>query len=452
MVFALRIAAAITAGVPTEKGKSDMQLFGGKKGGKHSGSHKAKTDTRRDDYEYANKSSAPAKTESAPKAQGKPAKKKSGAGKAIKVILIVLLSIVVLLAAAFVYIEFFMDGPTQNNGGIVNGGDDEPTPTATVEGRKPGVYTVLVAGVDVVSNNTDTIMIGKLDTVNHTLDVVSIPRDTLTNLKHEVKKANSAYHYAAYYSGVKSSSYYDCDPIAKMREELIQSFLGFDVDGYILVNMEAAEKVVDTIGGVQFDVPPGMDYDDPTQDLHIHIAAGQQKLSGEQFVQLMRFRSGYAGGDIQRIDMQHELLMAVASQMLSLKNIPNLTEVISIVTGNMKTNLSTEDMLFYAKEFMKLNKDGIKFMTMPGNTNGSIFGASYVFCDIDAWLDMVNEHLNPWETEVTSKNVDIVTYKDGSFYSTTGELKGGVSSFLNYSSSSAMANAPVYSFKSSNLS
>lgn len=45
----------------------------------------------------------------------------------------------------------------------------------TVDGRKPGVYTLLVAGVDVVSNNTDTIMIGRLDTVNHTLNVVSIP-------------------------------------------------------------------------------------------------------------------------------------------------------------------------------------------------------------------------------------------------------------------------------------
>ena len=448
MVFALRIAAAITAGC-RQRRENDMQLFGGKKGGKHSSSHKAKSDTRNNDYEYSKKSSAPAKTASAPETQSKKPKKK---GKAGKVIVIILLCMVVLLAAAYVYVEFFMAPPSQNNGGLVNGGDDTPTPTAAVEGRKPGVYTVLVAGVDVVSNNTDTIMIGKLDTVNHTLDVVSIPRDTLTNLKHEVKKANSAYHYAEYYSKIKSSSYYECDPIAKMREELIQAFLGFDVDGYILVNMEAAEKVVDTIGGVQFDVPPGMDYDDPTQDLHIHIAAGQQKLNGEQFVQLMRFRSGYAGGDIQRIDMQHELLMAVASQMLSLKNIPNLTEVISIVTGNMKTNLSTEDMLFYAKEFMKLNKDGIKFMTMPGNTNGSIFGASYVFCDIDAWLDMVNEHLNPWETDVTSKNVDIVTYKDGSFYSTTGELRGGVSSFLNYSSSSAMASAPVYSFKSSNLS
>ena len=326
--------------------------------------------------------------------------------------------------------------------------NDDP-PVNTVDGRKPGVYTLLVAGVDVVSNNTDTIMIGRLDTVNHTLNVVSIPRDTLTNIQHEVKKANSAYHYAAYYSGIQSSSYYGCDPIKKMREELIKSFLGFDVDGYILVNMDAAEQVVDAIGGVDFNVPPGMDYDDPTQDLHIHIPEGQQKLNGEQFVQLMRFRSGYAGGDIQRIDMQHELLMAVASQMISLKNIPNLTEVISIVSDNMETSLTAENMLYYAKEFLKLDSENIKFYTMPGDTGGNVFGASYVFCDIDAWLDMVNECLNPWEAKVTTKNVNIVTYKDGNFYSTTGELSGGVSSFLNYSSSSTMGMANVYTYTSS---
>ena len=430
-----------------------MQLFGGKKGGKHSGNGGSRRTAANDndyyDYDYAKKS-APVKGEGSSKAN-KPAGKQKKKGKAGKVILIILLCLVLLLAAAYVYVEFFMSAPASDDKGI-NNNDNNKTPTNVVEGRKPGVYTILVAGVDVVSNNTDTIMVGQLDTVNHTLNVVSIPRDTLTNLKHEVKKANSAYHYAEYYSGIKSSSYYGCDPIEKMREELIQSFLGFDVDGYILVNMEAAEKVVDTIGGVQFEVPPGMDYDDPTQDLHIHIPSGSQKLTGEQFVQLMRFRSGYAGGDIQRIDMQHQLLMAVASQMLSLKNIPNLSEVISIVTDNMTTSLSTEDMLYYAKEFLKLDKDNIKFMTMPGNTNGSVFGASYVFCDIDAWLDMVNEYLNPWETDVTCENVDIVTYKDGNFYSTTGVLQGGVSSFLNYSSSSSMGSATVYPYTGSTTS
>lgn len=420
-----------------------MQLFGSKKGGKHSNGRKPE----KENYDYAPVQSSAKKQSDAPGGKSNKPKKK---GKAGKVILIILLCLVLLLAAAYVYIEFFMDSPQTDDKGLSNNGDDEP-PVATVDGRKPGVYTLLVAGVDVVSDNTDTIMIGTLDTVNHTLNVASIPRDTLTNIKHEVKKANSAYHYAAYYSTVSSSDYYGKDPIDCMRDELVKAFLGFDVDGYILVNMEAAEQVVDAVGGISFDVPPGMDYDDPTQDLHIHIPEGVQTLTGEQFVQLMRFRSGYAGGDIQRIDMQHELLMAAASQMLSLKNIPNLTEVVSIVTENMKTSLSTEDMLFYAKEFLKLDSSSINFMTMPGDTNGSVFGSSYVFCDIDAWLDMVNECLNPWETQVTSENVNIVTYKNGNFYSTTGELKGGVSSFLNYSSSSSMGTAGVYLFKSSNL-
>ena len=59
--------------------------------------------------------------------------------------------------------------------------------------RQDGVYTMLVAGVDEGGGNTDTIMVGKLDTVNHTLDVVSIPRDTLINVSWWVKKVNSAY-------------------------------------------------------------------------------------------------------------------------------------------------------------------------------------------------------------------------------------------------------------------
>lgn len=178
-----------------------MQLFGGKKSGRHTdnGKKSSRTPERYDnydyDYDYAERrqSKRPAQQDNTQQS-GKKQKKK---GKAGKVILIILLCIVVLLAAAYVYIEYFMAAPDSDNNGITN--NDDP-PVNTVDGRKPGVYTLLVAGVDVVSNNTDTIMVGQLDTVNHTLNVVSIPRDTLTNIKHEVKKANSAYHYAAYYS------------------------------------------------------------------------------------------------------------------------------------------------------------------------------------------------------------------------------------------------------------
>ena len=301
--------------------------------------------------------------------------------------------------------------------------------------RKDDFFTILVSGMDDDNGGSDTNILVAFDAGGQAVHCVSIPRDSGVYYKGKAQKVNVPSK-----SGVRTLA------------DTLASTLGIPVDFTVQVDLRGFVRLVDAIDGVDFEIPENMNYDDPTQDLHIHIPEGSQKLTGEQFVQLMRFRSGYAGGDIQRIDMQHELLMAVATQMLSLKNIPNLSEVISIVTDNMKTSLSTEDMLYYAKEFLKLDKDNIKFMTMPGDTNGSVFGSSYVFCDIDAWLDMVNEYLNPWETDVTCNNVDIVTYKNGNFYSTTGELKGGVSSFLNYSSSSAMGLATVYPYTGSTTS
>ena len=431
-----------------------MQVFGSKNGGRHSTNGDDNRGAANNDgyeYEYATKQSTEREQ---PVRQAQPArsdtpvenrpKKKKKKGKAGKVILIILLCLIVLCAAAYVYIEYFTDAPDIN----INGLNNEKKPDVAVDGRKPGVYTLLVAGVDVESNNTDTIMVGQLDTVNHTLNVVSIPRDTLTNIKHEVKKANSVYHYADYYSKIADSSYYGQDAVDVMRRDLIKAMCGFDVDGYVIVNVDAAAEVVDAIGGVTFDVPMDMHYVDRGQNLFIDIPAGEQRLNGDNFVKMMRFRSAYAGGDIDRIEMQHKLLKALATQTLQLKNIPNLNQIVEIVSNNMNTSLSSEDMLFYAKEFMKLKSEDIHFYTMPGNTNGSICGASYVFCDIDAWLDMVNDYLNPWEERVTTKNVNIVTYENGNFYSTTGELAGGVSSFLGYSSNSSIASASVLKYES----
>ena len=186
-----------------------------------------------------------------------------------------------------------------------------------------------------------------------------------------------------------------------------------------------------------------MNYDSKRQDLHIHLNKGLQTLSGDDFVKVMRFRSSYAGGDLQRIEMQQKLLSALADQMLTLGNVPNLSKVAQIVSDNMETDMTTENIIYFAKEFLKLSKDDVKFMTLPKYSTGSVFGYSYVFTDIDAWLKMVNEYINPWTTEVTTQNVDIVSYKDGNFYSTTGELNHGIESFLSYSSSNPMASAQV---------
>ena len=372
--------------------------------------------------------------------------KKSKKKKTGKVILIILLVIALLAGGVYVALEYFIDPPEQNEDGVNNNNNN----VNHVDGRKDGVYTFLVAGTDQISNNTDTIMVGSFDTVNGKLNIVSIPRDTLINIRHEVKKANAAYHYANYYKDIEGSSYYGIDPVTSMRKELVKSMLGFDVDKYVLVNLKAAEEVVDAIGGVEFDLPIDMNFDSKNQDLHIHLNKGKQTLNGEQFVQVMRFRSSYAGGDLERIEMQHKLLRALADQMLTLGNVPNISKVAQIVADNMQTDMNTENIIYFIKEFLKLDKDDIQFLTMPKLNTGSVFGYSYVFTDIDAWLKMVNDSLNPWTTEVTAQNVDIITYKDGNFYSTTGEVNGGVKSFLSYSDSDPMASAQIVLYTDSN--
>ena len=418
-----------------------MQLFGNKKGGKHSGAPAKKTETKKAEPETeVMEESIPESAETAPAAQQTSSaaeeiimerKQKKAKKKKAKTILIIIAVIIALIVAVIAAIIVFSKPPETNNGGIkTNNGE------AIEVDHKAGVYTFLVTGVDQISDNTDTIMVGSFDTENHKLSVVSIPRDTLTNIPHEVKKANSVYHYAKYYSTQSNSSYYGKDPVDCMREGLIENLFGYNVDSYVVVNLDACADVIDAIGGVDFDVPIDMNYDSKHQDLHIHIKAGPQKLSGEDFVKIMRFRSGYANADLGRIDTQQKLLKALAKEMISLGNIPNLNSALKIIKNNMETNLSFDNMVYFATEFLKMDFDNINFMTLPQAGTGSLFGLSYVFVDIDAWLEMLNENFNPYEQEITTDNVNIVTYSNGTFYSTSGKLAGGVGSFYGNSGSS----------------
>ncbi|MGI6012936.1 MAG: LCP family protein [Oscillospiraceae bacterium] len=284
-------------------------------------------------------------------------------------------------------------------------------------GRKNGVYTFLIVGMDQASGSTDTILVGALDTKNETLNVVSIPRDTLVNVSWSVKKINSVYG--------------STDGINGLMDEL-ENIMGFRIDSYGVVNLEAFEKIVDTIGGVYYDVPVDMQYYDPTQDLDINIAAGEQWLSGEKALQVVRYRAGYADGDIGRIGTQQDFLMTVAKQMLSIGNIPNLPALAQIYTEYVDTNLTTSNVIWYAKEFLKLDSEDITFQTLPGNYNDSINGGSYVSIYIDEWIALVNSCLNPYNEEVTVENLDILTRNSaGGLYATSGTIQGE-GNFYNY--------------------
>ena len=286
------------------------------------------------------------------------------------------------------------------------------------------MYTFLVVGVDQVGGNTDTMMVGRIDTENHTIDVVSLPRDTLVNVSWSVKKINTLYS-----ADINSGG----NGIDGLLDGL-KDILGFGIDCYAVVDLEAFVELVDAIGGVDYNVPVNMNYYDPTQDLYINIPAGEQHLTGEEALKVVRFRSGYASADIGRIGTQQDFLKSVASQMLTLGNIPNLPTFIDIFEEYVETNMSTANLAYFARQFLMCKSENINFHTLPGNYGDSIKYLSYVSIYIDEWLEMVNSCLNPYDEPVTEANVNILTHSSSTgFYSTTGYVAGGVDSFYDNS-------------------
>ena len=279
--------------------------------------------------------------------------------------------------------------------------------------RQQDIYTILLVGNDDGNGNTDTIVVGRLDTVNHTMDFVSIPRDTLVNLDWNVRKINAVYAGTANSGGVA---------IDGLKTQ-IRNLIGFNVDCYAVIDLDVFVDTVDLMGGVWFDVPQAMHYEDPGQNLYIHIDAGYQCLNGEQAMGVVRYRSGYANGDLGRIEMQQQFLKAVATQFIRLGNIPNISQVVSLLANNMDTDLSAANIAFFLRQALLCDSEDINFHTMP-NTPDMVYGLSYTFVELDPWLEMINQCLNPYNAAVTAANLDVVYKSGGTILSTSGNLRG----------------------------
>lgn len=285
---------------------------------------------------------------------------------------------------------------------------DAPETSGTA--RRPGVYTLLVAGRDSVGLNTDTLMVARLDSREGTLHVVSIPRDTLVNVSWSVKKVNSIYGML----GLQGL----LDGVAGL--------IGFPVDGYVIINNSAFREIIDCVGGIWFDVPMDMHYDDAAQGLHISLSAGYQHLTGEQCEGLVRFRqnsngTGYADGDLGRIEVQHAFLAAAAEQLLSPGNLFSVPELVGILSENTDTDLTAGNIAFFLRELLKLDGGDVTFHTAPHDL-AEIRGGSYVSLRLGEWLEMINTCLNPFTENVSEENLDVLVYDYRGFYSTRGSV------------------------------
>ncbi len=268
-----------------------------------------------------------------------------------------------------------------------------PSPNA----RKEHFHTILVGGLDDENGGSDTNLLVAVDSQNGAINVVSLPRDTLLNVSWSVKKLNNAYHHGGF--------------VQTMEE--VSRLLGIPVDHYVTVDLRAFVELVDAIDGVDFDIPVDMDYDDPYQDLHIHFKAGPRHLTGEEALQVVRWRqnndgSGYATADIGRIGTQQAFLTAVAKQTLQLSKLDKVRELAGIFQKRVDTDLKLSNLIWLGEQALTIGSGNVAFHTLPGDGAGWYKGGSYYVLDPEGTLELINTYFNPYERELTLEDMDIL--------------------------------------------
>ena len=343
--------------------------------------------------------------------------------KTIRLLMTAALSLAVALIALYsVYMVW--ERPPEKSGSPLNAKAPAPpteTPDALpasptpAETEEPGtVYTLLLVGNDDGNGNTDTLLLCRLDTGAHTLRFVSIPRDTLINADWEVRKINAVYWTDRLYGG---------NGIDALRRQ-VAALCGFEPDGYAVVDLGDLIWAVDLMGGVDFEVPRAMHYDDPSQDLHIHLEPGAQHLDGEQVMGVCRYRSGYASGDLGRIEMQQRFLRSCLEQFTALGKVPNLLKVCEYLASEVDTDLSAANMAWFARQALRCRGEALRFETLPTEP-ATVHGYSYAVVRLWAWLDMINESLNPYDRELGIMDLNAVyTVWGGGYAGTQGYLDG----------------------------
>lgn len=237
-----------------------------------------------------------------------------------------------------------------------------------------GRINILVLGESGIGDGyklTDSIMVVSYNPQTQQASLLSIPRDTYVGKRD---KNSATQNYLASY---KMNAVYRNGTNIEETIECVNNVTGLNIEHYILVDTDAIIEIVDAIGGVWFDVPIDMNYDDTNQNLHIHLQAGRQLITGEKAEQLLRFRHNqddttypeeYGNNDIGRMRTQREFIQETAKQLLKIENVTKVLNLLEIVKNNVKSNLDFQTLKYYIPYAFKFNTSHILSDTLPGQS------------------------------------------------------------------------------------
>ncbi|WBW49210.1 LCP family protein [Peptoniphilus equinus] len=225
-----------------------------------------------------------------------------------------------------------------------------------------GRETFLLIGVDSKDRNStetlngirsDTIMVVSMDTHTGQTSMVSVPRDTYAAIEgHGKQKINHAYHFGG----------------PELTLQTVNNALGTDIRYYVVMDYEFVKKVTDIVGGVNVDVPIDMEYNDEYSDppLHINLKKGPQNLNGDEAIQFLRFRKGYANQDLGRVEAQQQFAGAFLDRLKEPKTLLKAPLLLQAYEQYTNTDLPFSSVVKIGKNVGSFSLDNISTSTLPG--------------------------------------------------------------------------------------
>lgn len=219
----------------------------------------------------------------------------------------------------------------------------------------PERATVLCAGFDEAAKNTDVLMLITLDPQQKAITVLQIPRDTYFSSDTVQSKINQL--YPAYREAGQDKN----AAMAHLAKEISSTF-GVTIDHYAALDLSSIAYLVDRLGGLTVNIPA----DIPMGDGGL-LLAGERTLNGEEALAFIRHRSGYANGDLARVDAQKLLLVSAYKKLKNDLSLTDLAVLIPDLYKKITTDMTVSRQISIAYSYVRARSGyTVRLVTLPG--------------------------------------------------------------------------------------
>lgn len=271
-----------------------------------------------------------------------------------KQILIIIACVILVVVGYYIYsfVKFGMSIHKNPSVSVIDGINSQDMMTEW-EGKER--VNILILGGDGRSMNdqgrSDSIMVASIDPESKKAHLYSVLRDTYTEIPgHGKRKINEAYSIGG----------------PGLAMQTVSDLIGLPIHYYFFIDFESFKKLVDAIGGVDFEVEKNMYYIDKTykQEFVIDLKKGYQHLDGDKALQYVRFRHD-AMSDFTRTERQREFLKAVFEKVKSTTSLVTMPNILEQLAPYIETNMDLGKMAKLAFLGYKINLSELQTGQIP---------------------------------------------------------------------------------------